>query len=738
MNNYFENFDELLKELDLKNYVSFVKKCFKNGIKKNEESICAQDLRNLAKCLPRVSGVWYDLHKNSWEARWSEGTKSARKYYSVQKFGFHEARKLAIKTIKTKEINYLYNSINEDFNKPLKWSLNNEFLEMNHDPTINLKKKCRAKNCKIKEIKIKKESNNINKKMKNEKKNNQTKNTKENSSLNTISKKNENSEIKNQNNPNNEANNIKHTEKRTNNKITVKNEENIKNNYNNTNDINKHTKNSCLKESNISPNNNYEKTNNVNHIIINDIANDHEDQNDTLKCSDIYINEKNLVNKNNSDVINDNKKSKSKENTYNIRNYNNILNNTLIETNKINNTAINLNSSTTINSNYLNEIKNDRNVVKEKNIINNTVNQYCKNDKICNTYNENNNNNNNNNNNYCKKEKSYNKENNKTNLIKFPCEKILSYILYHNKPYSKNNFYNKQIDLLKINIKQAKNNTIYKEKASINERKISIDSGTLKKPNTNDKNMCINNNTICVNKIKNDSSDLFLHKNKECNYYDDLKNIQNKKKMRNSSDLLNDMHYKLTCNNNDDHDNNGIIFKSENFSSNQSIPFTTSKTLNNISKKNVCKEDILKENNISNSCSNICDKKNTCNCNEKKEKNEKNENCVNLNLKDSINSDTLSIFKNAINLLLKDLKYKCVPHFDKQFLNIVEIIDNHLSYVNSIFNENFLITYVHLFDICVSNNILPSQMDQKIQKVFCNALIAFHILLFNFHKEKKN
>ncbi|VWU53070.1 AP2 domain transcription factor, putative, partial [Hepatocystis sp. ex Piliocolobus tephrosceles] len=160
MNNHFENFDDLLRELDLKNYVPFLKKCFKTDIKKNEETVCSQDLRNLAKCLPRVSGVWYDLHKNSWEARWSEGTKSARKYYSVQKFGFHESRKLAIKTIKTKEINYIYNSINEDFNKPLKWNLNSEFLEINHDPTINLKKKSRSKTCKIKDaLKMKKDSN---------------------------------------------------------------------------------------------------------------------------------------------------------------------------------------------------------------------------------------------------------------------------------------------------------------------------------------------------------------------------------------------------------------------------------------------------------------------------------------------------------------------------------------------------------------------------------------------------
>ncbi|CRG95796.1 transcription factor with AP2 domain(s), putative [Plasmodium gallinaceum] len=731
MNNYFENFDELLKELDLKNYVTFVKKCFKNGIKKNEETICAQDLRNLAKCLPRVSGVWYDLHKNSWEARWSEGTKSARKYYSVQKFGFHEARKLAIKTIKTKEINYLYNSINEDFSKPLKWNLNNEFLEMNHDPTVNLKKKCRAKNCKIK---VKKENNNINKKMKNEKKNNQTKITRENNLLTTNFKKYENCEIKSKINVNIETKNVKHTEKRINNKIILKNVENIRNNFNNISEIIKHNKNNSSKESNIRSSNNSEETSNINHIIIKDV-NDHENQNDILKYSSVHINEKKLLNKNKSDNINEKNQIQSKENICNKKKFNNVINNTIINSNKINNTVMNIDNSSTFNGNYLNEIKNDRNVVKDKNVINNTANHYYKNDKMCNAYNENNSSNDNS----CNIKKSFNKENNKTNLIKFPCEKILGYILYHNKPFSKNNFYNKQIDLLKINIKQ-KNNPIYKENASINDGKTSNDVDITKKMNSNDKDNCINNNSICTNKLKNDSCNFCLHKNSEVNkndeynYYDNFKNTQFRKKMGNNSYLLNDTHYKGICNNNNDHDNNHIIFKSETFSSNQSIPCNTSKTLNNISKKNIYKEDTLKENSIYSSYNNICNKKDADICIEKKENNES---CINLNLKDSVNSDTLSIFKNAINLLLKDLKYKCVPHFDKQFLNIVEIIDNHLSYVNSIFNENFLITYVHLFDICVSNNILPSQMDQKIQKVFCNALIAFHILLFNFQKEKK-
>ncbi|ETW28771.1 hypothetical protein PFFCH_03900 [Plasmodium falciparum FCH/4] len=72
MTQYFENFDEFLKEIDLENYASFVKENVSNEAKKYDENICAQDLRNLAKCLPRVSGVWYDLHKNSWEARWTD------------------------------------------------------------------------------------------------------------------------------------------------------------------------------------------------------------------------------------------------------------------------------------------------------------------------------------------------------------------------------------------------------------------------------------------------------------------------------------------------------------------------------------------------------------------------------------------------------------------------------------------------------------------------------------------
>ncbi|ETW46165.1 hypothetical protein PFMALIP_05770 [Plasmodium falciparum MaliPS096_E11] len=106
---------------------------------------------------------------------------------------------------------------------------------------------------------------------------------------------------------------------------------------------------------------------------------------------------------------------------------------------------------------------------------------------------------------------------------------------------------------------------------------------------------------------------------------------------------------------------------------------------------------------------------------------------------DSLNSpDNLLIYKNAIVLLLNDIKLKCLPQLGKQFSDVGRIIDNYLIYVNSVLNENFLCTFVNLFDMCVTNNTLPSQMDTKIQHIFCNALIAFHVVFLNLLHNNNN
>ncbi|CXI51570.1 transcription factor with AP2 domain(s), putative [Plasmodium berghei] len=780
MNTQFENFDELLKDLDLKNYVSFVKKCFKNGIKKNEENICSQDLRNLAKCLPRVSGVWYDLHKNSWEARWSEGAKSARKYYSVQKFGFHEARKLAIKTIKTKEINYIYNSINEDFNKPLKWNLNNDFLEINQDPTINLKKKYRTTNCKIKEIKIKKDgignynNTNIGKRLKNVKKNNSA-------FIYSIQNPNYYGK-KNYDENGNTQIDI--------NKCTIKNIEQINDQYNNKMDIFNYQ--NCL----------YIDKDNTNNTLINEsVSLSSKDatlfisQNKILGKKEIKrqniistsngintnINNKNGTTLISSDILYKNEKYSENTNNLNIivkANKQNITNDIIpyIESNKYfecPNKSISIDQERSAHTSYEKNITNYKNSKKNNQIIINSeqissvIN--C-NKKIltettskekCNTKNRDIIKNDV----FSKKKKNifesqneqnFDNDNNKINITKSSITENIDNCLKPNISAKEKNFINPIIDS-----ESVKNNI-----SALGY------SGEIKKNGIN----CLRNNGsfICNNSLyikKNeDFSNLQtqydLPENKKNNFPKDneltLINIKNEKKSvtlippyeTNNDNIPIKKHENLCKDENINNRYNyrgkyaNILKRKYNKIIDESLineqPPMPDKNKSNINdclngnmyeyidsenESNKKSDDYINFDNTSKldkknkGSNNFCDKKNNYN--------------VELNLKDSIHSDTLHIFKNAINLLLNDLKYKCIPNFDKKILNIIEIIDNHTNYVNSTFNETFLITYVHLFDTCVSNNILPSQMDPKIQKIFCNALIAFHILLFNFQRPKK-
>ncbi|GAW82943.1 transcription factor with AP2 domain(s) [Plasmodium gonderi] len=817
MSDHFGNSDELLEELDLKNYVIFIKKCFKNGVKKEEEDICAQDLRNLAKCLPRVSGVWYDLHKNSWEARWTEGTKSARKYYSVQKFGFHEARKLAIKTIKTKEINYIYNSISEDFSKPLKWNLNNDFLEMNHDPTINLKKKCRAKNCKIREKKIKKnpasaenhitDENHINgenpanhnsvfnKKTKFEKKNNaQGRNLRRDDCLNNFtatsiaSTKNGNHETeklqddlkdKNKNvtitqgdtksySNNSDKSTIKNTcgeKNQPNRKInnTGKQQHEISKIWNSTvsnsnNDkkgifdissqlhIKNTTLNTCLKKN---------ENSTCTEMVLCTYENDQCSRNTNL-CSIACPSEDDITAKEKLCTLIEKVKCPSSTVSADVSINQKDMHNSV--------TSADSNNDQRVSYNLSDQSINDKNI-KERNLLN----KHTLRKKVQNC-----------------------SDNNKSSVIKFSGNKILNYMLNHKKkPTSKSTIYRKQIGILKINIKQSSNKFFTKENEGICSKK----NAKKKKNFLNEKNTCISENSVYIKKFKNcNNPDIFFAKNGNIetnqNYRNcDFKRRQLKGLHDNDTLLLTPHPSKETCEDNGSDANEAseekvnALSKVDGFSKVDEFSkvdgfskvdkFSKVDEFSKVNKMNKtekhhdreeCEQgiltggeaDIYNQGNIQNyerstnrECKDMdilhkdAEVENSTSLSiecgdKKKDKVEKKKCSVELNLKESIHPDTLSIFKNAINLLLNDLKSKCIPHFDKQFLNIQEIIDNHISYVNSMLNENILITYVHLFDICVSNNILPSQMDQKVQTVFCNALIAFHILLFNFQKDKKN
>ncbi|SCM10574.1 transcription factor with AP2 domain(s), putative [Plasmodium chabaudi adami] len=723
MNTQFENFDELLKDLDLKNYVSFVKKCFKNGIKRDEENICSQDLRNLAKCLPRVSGVWYDLHKNSWEARWSEGAKSARKYYSVQKFGFHEARKLAIKTIKTKEINYIYNSINEDFNKPLKWNLNNDFLEINHDPTINLKKKYRTTNCKIKEIKIKKDligignysNTNIGKRLKNPKKNNST----------FICS------IQDENYYENEDAQIDTA------KCTIKNIDHINSQCNNKMDILNYKNDLCIDkdDTNVTLNESASLSSKDTALFIpqNKILGKNKRQNvmPPLGNTNTSINNKNGTTLISSDMLY--KNGKYSESANNFSSIVNVTGDTIPydengEHFECSGRSISVSQEKNIVSYKSNKKMLLGNVSKEK--CNNKNRGTIKDDMfskkkkkyIFETQNE----------------KNFNNDNNKINITKSAIIENVEDCLNPNISAIDKNFtnpiidsqnnkvppfeYSDEINCLRNDVPYVCNNSIYiKKNEDFSNLQTQYDLAENKKNKISE---------LTLINIKNEKKSVTGISPHETNKHGDLckdEDIVRKYKCRGKCTNIFKRKYNKMI---DDSPTSELAISDKNqpningcFNGNI-YGFTDSGNEGNKKNDDPTNFDktskLRKKNKGSN---NLCDKKNNYN--------------GELNLKDSIHSDTLHIFKNAINLLLNDLKYKCIPNFDKKILNIIEIIDNHTNYVNSTFNETFLITYVHLFDTCVSNNILPSQMDPKIQKIFCNALIAFHILLFNFQRPKK-
>ncbi|CAD2106677.1 hypothetical protein YYG_00956 [Plasmodium vinckei petteri] len=748
MNTQFENFDDLLKDLDLKNYVSFVKKCFKNGIKKTEENICSQDLRNLAKCLPRVSGVWYDLHKNSWEARWSEGAKSARKYYSVQKFGFHEARKLAIKTIKTKEINYIYNSINEDFNKPLKWNLNNDFLEINHDPTINLKKKYRTTNCKIKEIKIKKDligignysNTNIGKRLKNVKKNNST----------FICS------IQNENYYENEN---EDTQIDTS-KCTIKNIDQINSQCNNKMDILNYKNDLCIDndDTNITLNESASLSSKDTALFIppNKMIGKKEIKRQNaispLGNTNTSINNKNGTTLISSDMLY--KNGKYSESASNFSSIVKVTGDTIpygendehfecsgrsisvspeknivsYKNNKKNNHTINsehISSASNCNKKMVpNNIIKEKCSSKNRDTIKNDIVSKKKKKNIFETQNE----------------QNFNNGNNKINITKSGIIENVEDCLNPNISTIDKNFtnpiidsqsnkhkvppfeYSDEINCLRNDVPYACSNHLYiKNNDDFSNLQTQYDLAENKKNKFSE---------LTLINIKNEKKSVTVISPHETNKHGDLckdEDIVSKYNCRGKCTNIFKRKYNKMI---DDSSTSELAISDKNqlningcFNGNM-YGFTDSGNEGNKKNDDPTNFDktpkLRKKNKGSN---NFCDKKNNYN--------------GELNLKDSIHSDTLHIFKNAINLLLNDLKYKCIPNFDKKILNIIEIIDNHTNYVNSTFNETFLITYVHLFDTCVSNNILPSQMDPKIQKIFCNALIAFHILLFNFQRSKK-
>ncbi|KMZ83746.1 hypothetical protein PVBG_00826 [Plasmodium vivax Brazil I] len=695
------NSDELLKELDLQNYVSFVKRCFKNGIKKEEEDICAQDLRNLAKCLPRVSGVWYDLHKNSWEARWAEGTKSARKYYSVQKFGFHEARKLAIKTIKTKEINYIYNSINEDFNKPLKWNLNSEFLEMNHDPIINLKRKYRSPSCKVREKKIKKDpihGNVVGRKNKGEKKSAaQTRGGEGHSDAShfldgTPSKRRSDQGMGDP----------------TSQHVV---EGGLPNTLLNGKETSTSIEMALSTEGTPQP------------FV-------HFDE-DNGKC----LSEEDPLEK--EDLCTVNEKGKNPSRTDSLNGHINGVNDYPSLPIRTPSDCLKMEES------HSTKPGGDR-APKEGNTLHKHTLR--------------------------KKNPNCNREVNgkeKTNVVKFPGSKILSYMRQHNKAKNKSALYVKQSGLLKMDLKQPPSKMLSREHGSGWNRK------NLKKKNlVNEKRTGINGGALFVKKVKSCNH----AEGKKCRGCDfrrrQLRGLRGHGSLFISSMLPNGGE---TSNGEEppnvdltDQLGTGEAFPTDGEVDARKGDEGGKQTGRQPGEQTVKQSGPLKEEahmegtkteypqteypqmeypqmeypqmehpQMEHPQMEHPQTERTPVSAPRGEKAQQVKCCVEINLKEVIHSDTLSIFKNAINLLLNDLKCKCVPHLDKQFLNILEIIDNHISYVNSMLSEHILITYVHLFDICVSNNILPSQLDQNVQKVFCNALIAFHILLFNFLRDRR-
>ncbi|GAB68421.1 transcription factor with AP2 domain(s) [Plasmodium cynomolgi strain B] len=767
------NSDELLKELDLKNYVTFVKKCFKNGIKKEQEDICAQDLRNLAKCLPRVSGVWYDLHKNSWEARWAEGTKSARKYYSVQKFGFHEARKLAIKTIKTKEINYIYNSINEDFSKPLKWNLNNEFLEMNHDPIINLKRKYRSPSGKVREKRIKKDptnGNGVSRKNKGEKKSAaQTRGLRRGHAHYTsaascnASPKNGPHKIEKQQGSWRDRRDGKKALNQSEASYILDGTISKLRSDQGTGDIaSQHVvegslSSTCLKQKDTSTNTEMAlstegNTKNLVHID---------------ECNATCLSEEDPLGKDN--LCNINEKGKSPSSVHSLNGYINGVDDYHTPPRCTSNDSDKMEEN--------NSSKQDGDKTTPK--VGNAFQKHTLGKKIPN----------------CNKDI---KGKEKTSMVKFPGSKILSYMRQHKKTKNKNTLYVKQSGVLKMNLKQPPRGVFSREYGTGWNRK-----NLKKKSFVSEKRACLNGGALFVKKIKSCNH----AEGKKCRNCDfrrrQMRGLRDHGSLLISSVLPNggetfnggeSSNGGETFNgeespnggeifNGEESPNGGEIFNGEEspnggetFNGGESpkvdltdqlgtgeasptggetdaqngdgggdqtgkhlVPQKKDRRKEEAQGEEAQKEDTQKEHTQTEHTQTECTQTEcTPLSTPSGEKAQKMKCCVEINLKEVIHADTLSIFKNAINLLLNDLKCKCVPHLDKQFLNILEIIDNHISYVNSMLSEHILITYVHLFDICVSNNILPSQMDQNIQKVFCNALIAFHILLFNFLRDRRS
>lgn len=67
--------------------------------RKNKDE--ANELVRRAKLLPKVMGVRYDANHQYWVATWYQNRKRMDRYFSVGRFGFEEARMLAIDCRKT-------------------------------------------------------------------------------------------------------------------------------------------------------------------------------------------------------------------------------------------------------------------------------------------------------------------------------------------------------------------------------------------------------------------------------------------------------------------------------------------------------------------------------------------------------------------------------------------------------------------------------------------------------------
>ncbi|SOV16872.1 transcription factor with AP2 domain(s) [Plasmodium sp. gorilla clade G2] len=105
----------------------------------NIDPLCYdEELFDDDKNIPKITGVSYDRKQKIWVSHWRANCKTVHKYFSVKKYGFEEARKLAIKC-REENVNYITTAsiLNNNFTKHA-YPLINNILKNNNMNTYDL------------------------------------------------------------------------------------------------------------------------------------------------------------------------------------------------------------------------------------------------------------------------------------------------------------------------------------------------------------------------------------------------------------------------------------------------------------------------------------------------------------------------------------------------------------------------------------------------------------------------